>query len=66
MGKPQGEGVTIKSRPPTMPEAIHIISMQLSRSEQLRQLRFMADTQGREFATRVHDLVKEAGGLKKK
>lgn len=48
-----------------MPEAIHIISMQLSRSEQRRQLRFMADNQGQEFATRVHDKVKASGGLKK-
>ena len=57
--------MTIKSRPPTMHEAIHIISMQLSRGEQRRQLRFMSDTQGQEFAMRVHDRVKEAGGLKK-
>lgn len=48
-----------------MTEAIHIISMQLSRNEQNRQLRFMADTQGQEFARQVHDRVKEAGGLKK-
>lgn len=57
--------MTIKSRPPTMPEAIHIISMQLSRNEQRRQLRFMADNQGQEFATLVHDKVKASGGLKK-
>jgi hypothetical protein len=57
--------MTIGTRNPTMTEAIHIISMQLSRNEQNRQLRFMADTQGQEFARQVHDRVKEAGGLKK-
>lgn len=57
--------MTIKSRPPTMTEAIHIISMQLSRGEQGRQLRFMAENQGQEFAKQVHDKVKVAGGFKK-
>ena len=49
-----------------MKEAIDIITMQFSRSEQRRQLQFMAETQGREFANTVHDKVKAAGGLKKK
>ena len=49
-----------------MNEAIHIITLQLTRSEQQRQLRFMAETQGREFASKVHDKVKAAGGLRTK
>ena len=48
-----------------MNEAVEIITMQLTRREQQRQLRFMAETQGREFASKVHDKVKAAGGLKK-
>ena len=49
-----------------MNEAIHIITLQLTRREQQRQLRFMAETQGREFASKVHDKVKQAGGLRTK
>lgn len=48
-----------------MKEAVDIVTMQLSRQEQLRQLRFMVDTQGREFADSVYSKVKSAGGLKK-
>ena len=48
-----------------MKEAVEIINMQLSRNEQRRQLQYMAETQGREFAQQVHDKVKDAGGLRK-
>jgi len=36
-----------------MNEAIDIIGACITRNEQSRQLRFMADTQGREFAEQV-------------
>lgn len=49
-----------------MKEAVDIITMQISRAEQRRQLAFMADTQGREFAQVVYDKVKELKGLKAK
>ena len=49
-----------------MKEAVEIITMQITRREQQRQLAFMAETQGREFAQQVHDKVKAAGGLRAK
>lgn len=49
-----------------MKEAIAIIAMQLSRAEQKRQLAYMAETQGRDFAQAVHDKVKSAKGFKAK
>jgi len=49
-----------------MKEAIDIVTMQLSRQEQLRQLRYMVDTQGREFSETVYSKVQAAGGMKKK
>lgn len=55
-----------QTRLPTMKEAVEIITMQLSRREQMRQLRFMEKTQGREFAESVRDKVKAANGVRKK
>lgn len=60
------ESNQIRSKLPTMAQAVDIITMQISRREQGRQLAFMAETQGQEFAQTVHDKVKSAGGLKKK
>lgn len=54
------------SRLPTMKEAIEIITNCIDRREQMRQLTFMRETQGREFAQQVHDKVKAGGGVKKK
>lgn len=48
-----------------MPEAVEIIAMQISRIEQMRQLQFMEQTQGREFAEQVLARVKASGGVKK-
>lgn len=42
-----------RSRLPSLPEAVEIIAMQISRIEQMRQLQFMEQTQGREFAEKV-------------
>lgn len=53
-------------RLPTMPEAIEIIGMQLSKSSQARQLRYMRETQGEKFAKQVHDKAKAAGKLREK
>lgn len=55
-----------KARLPTMKEAVEIIAMQISRAEQLRQLRFMEETQGRKFAEQVYSKVMAANGMKKK
>lgn len=57
--------MTSNQRLPTMKEAIEIISMQISRSEQIRQLQFIEQTQGREFAENVKEKVRAAGGFKK-
>lgn len=51
---------------PSMEQAIDIIAMQLSRSEQLRQCRYMEETQSREFATQVWKKVVAAGKDRKK
>jgi len=56
----------IKSRLPTMQEAVEIIGMQLSKSGQARQLRYMEETQGREFAEQVKAKVIGAGKGRKK
>lgn len=53
-----------RSRLPTMKEAVDIVTMQISRREQIRQLQFMEQTQGRDFAEKVRDKVKSAGGFK--
>jgi len=55
-----------KSRLPTLKEAIEIVTNCIDRREQGRQLSFMRETQGEEFAQQVHDKVKAAGGVKKK
>lgn len=52
-------------RLPTMEQAVEIIAMQLSRGEQGRQLRFMADTQGEKFAQQVKAKVRAAGKARK-
>ena len=54
-----------KSRLPSMKEAVEIITMQISRREQMRQLQFMEQTQGRKFAEDVLAKVKSAGGVRK-
>lgn len=54
------------SRLPTMKEAIELITNCIDRREQMRQLSFMRETQGEDFAQQVHDKVKAAGGVKKK
>lgn len=48
-----------------MKEAVDIISACITRREQSRQLRFMAETQGREFAEQFAAKVKAAGGVRK-
>lgn len=53
------------SRLPTLAEAVDIITLQSSRREQMRQLQFMAQTQGRPFAEQVLAKVKGAGGVRK-
>lgn len=55
----------MSSRNPTMVEAVEIISRCISRREQIRQLQFMEETQGRAFAEQVRDKVKAAGKVKK-
>lgn len=54
-----------KSRLPSMKEAVEIITMQISRREQMRQLQFMEQTQGRKFAEDVLAKVRSAGGVRK-
>lgn len=54
-----------KSRLPSMKEAVEIITMQISRREQMRQLQFMEQTQGRKFAEDVLAKVRASGGVKK-
>ena len=49
-----------------MNEAIEIITNCIDRREQIRQLSFMRETQGEEFAQQVGAKVKAAGGVKKK
>lgn len=48
-----------------MKEAVEIIMSSFDLREQIRQLSFMRETQGEEFAQQVHDKVKAAGGVKK-
>lgn len=59
-----GEGMN--TRQPTLEEAVEIIGLQITRSEQNRQLRYMAGRQGRDFAEKVHAKAKQAGKLRKK
>jgi len=54
-----------RTRLPTMEEAVDIIAMQISRREQQRQLNYMKQTQGEEFAQKVHDKAKAQGKLRK-
>ena len=46
---------------PTMAQAVEIVGMQLSRSEQANQLRYMRETQGEAFAQQVKAKVVAAG-----
>lgn len=55
----------LNSRLPTMAEAVEIISNCYDRREQIRQLQYMEETQGRTFAEQVRDKVKAAGRIKK-
>ncbi|WP_191090376.1 hypothetical protein [Dechloromonas sp. CZR5] len=54
-----------RSRNPTFKEAVEIITNCSSRREQIRQLQFMEQTQGREFAEGVAAKVKASGWVKK-
>lgn len=56
----------MNTRQPTMEEAVEIIGMQITRSEQNRQLRYMERQQGRDFAEKVHAKAKQSGKLRKK
>jgi hypothetical protein len=56
----------MKSRLPTMAEAVEIVTMQISKSAQGQQLSYMRETQGDDFAQKVLAKVKAAGGVKKK
>lgn len=56
----------MNTRQPTLEEAVEIIGLQITRSEQNRQLRYMAGQQGRDFAEKVHAKAKQAGKLRKK
>lgn len=51
---------------PSMDQAIDIIALQLDRAEQIRQCKFMEETQSREFATQVWKKVVAAGKDRKK
>lgn len=53
-------------RLPTMAEAVEIVMSQISKSAQGRQLSFMRETQGEDFAQKFLAKVKAAGGVKKK
>jgi hypothetical protein len=48
-----------------MHESVEIIVMQSTKREQSRQLKFMAETQGRAFAEQVLAKVKAANGVRK-
>lgn len=54
------------ARLPTMDECVEIIGQQITRNGKSAQLRFIAETQGKEFAQQVHDKAKAAGKLGKK
>ena len=51
---------------PTMAEAVEIVSAQMTRLGQYRQLQFMRETQGDKFADQVKAKVIAAGGVRKK
>lgn len=53
------------ARLPTMEHAVEIIGMQMTKRSQMSQLRFMSETQGREFAEKVLAKVKAAGKVRK-
>ena len=51
---------------PTMAQAVDIIGMQLTLGEQIRQLRYMRETQGDAFAQQVKAKVVQAGKARTK
>lgn len=51
---------------PTIAEGVEIVSSQMTRLGQMRQLQFMRETQGEAFAQRVKDRVVAAGEVRKK
>jgi len=51
---------------PTMAEAVEIVSTQMTRLGQVRQLQFMRETQGEKFAQQVKDRVVAAGEVRKR
>lgn len=51
---------------PTMDQAVDAIGLLLLRSSQLSQLRFIEQTQGREFAKQVFQKAEQAGKMRKK
>lgn len=54
------------ARLPTLDQCVEIIGQQITRSGKSSQLKFIAETQGKEFAQQVHDKAKAAGKLGKK
>lgn len=58
--------MTDKQRLPTMSEAVDIVAQQMTLNGQVRQLRFMRETQGEAFANQVKAKVVAAGGARKK
>lgn len=54
------------TRLPTMDQCVDIIGQQITKTGKARQLSFIAETQGKEFAQKVHDKAKAAGKLGKK
>lgn len=54
------------ARLPTLDQCVEIIGQQITRSGKASQLKFIAETQGKEFAQQVHDKAKAAGKLGKK
>ena len=55
----------METRYPTLDEAVHIVSTQITKASQIAQLRFMRSTQGEDFAQQVKAKVVAAGKVKK-
>lgn len=51
---------------PTMAESVEIVSSQMTRLGQMRQLQFMRETQGEAFAQQVKAKVVQAGKARTK
>lgn len=54
------------TRLPSLDQCVEIIGQQITKSGKAKQLWFIAETQGKEFAQKVHDKAKAAGKLGKK